>query len=105
MVPPARTLYLEAMFWIVILVLVVLIPMVSIVLDSALGQALARRLEKGGDAEGARMLRERLSALEGEVERLSGDLDRLNEESRFLQQLLAERPAPEKSLPSGDRGE
>lgn len=105
MVPQARTLYLEAMIWIVILLLVVLIPMVSIVLDSAVGQALARRLERGGDADEARLLRERMSVLEGEVDRLSGDLDRLREEGRFLQQLLASRPTPGKSLPSGDRGE
>ncbi|MEX2527392.1 MAG: hypothetical protein WEA09_07110 [Gemmatimonadota bacterium] len=93
------------MFWIIILLVVVLIPMVSIVLDSAVGQALARRLENGGDAQEARLLRERISVLEGEVDRLSGDLDRLDEESRFLQQLLAARPEPGKSLPSGDTGE
>ncbi len=79
------------MFWQVIIVAVVLIPILAIVLDSQFGRAIARRLERprlGGGEEGGH---ERVTALEAEVERLGREVERLDEESRFYQKLLAER--------------
>ena len=45
---------------------------------------------------------DRIGFLEGEVERLSQDLANLEEESRFLHQLLDERPGGAGELPPGD---
>ncbi len=71
--------------WALIIFLVLLIPLSAVVLDSRLGQALARRVE-GGAPDSAR-----LRALEAEVERLSADLERISEQSDFLTRLLEER--------------
>lgn len=71
--------------WAIFFLLVLLIPLVAVVLDSQLGRALARRLE-GGSGENAR-----LAALESEVERLSREVDRLREQTDFLDRLLEER--------------
>jgi hypothetical protein len=75
--------------WSVFLILVLLIPLAAVVLDSKVGQALARRIE-GGAPDNAR-----LRALEGEVERLSGELERVREESQFVAKLLEERTGEE----------
>ena len=91
---------------ILLIVLVVLmIPILAIVLDSQLGRALASRLERRtiGEAEG--MVAERMAYLEGEVERLSTEFERLDEESRFMTRLLSERAGaeePSASLPRPD---
>ena len=91
------------MFLPLILVLVVLIPLVAIVLDSQLGRALASRLERRGLDGPPDLMAERVAFLEGEVERLSGELSRLDEESQFLTKLLAERhPESGDALPPGD---
>lgn len=82
--------------WSIILVLLILIPLVAVILDSRLGQALARRVE-GGTPDNAR-----LQALEAEVDRLSSDLERVTEQSEFLTRLLEERTSerpPHESLP------
>jgi len=80
------------MLWIVVLV-VLMIPLSAIVLDSRLGQAMANRLERGEGAGGApEITQERIAFLETEVERLGSELMRLEEESRFMQDLLADRP-------------
>ncbi len=86
-----------------IFLLVLLIPILAIVLDSPMGRALAGRMERrglpsGGDAA----IAERLSYLEGEVERLTTEMRKLEEESKFLNNLLTERPAS-KVLPPGDQ--
>lgn len=88
------------MFLQLILVLVVLIPLLAIVLDSQVGKALAARLERRSIGEGDGGLHDRLMYLEGEVDRLGKEMGRLEEETQFLQKLLAERPEPE-SLPPG----
>ncbi len=94
------------MFLQLILVLVVLIPLLAIVLDSQVGRALASRLEGrdrvggGGDLDA-----DRLAYLESEVERLAAEVERLDDEGRFLQKLLEERDSgEEKRLPAGDEG-
>jgi hypothetical protein len=85
-----------------ILLLVVLIPLLAIVLDSQLGRALASRLE-GRRLDGSGDLTaERIAFLESEMERLTSEITRLDEESQFLHQLLAERPEHEAALPPGD---
>ncbi|HET9949224.1 MAG TPA: hypothetical protein VFQ22_09910 [Longimicrobiales bacterium] len=91
------------MFLQLILVLVVLIPLVAIVLDSQVGRALASRLERRGLDTPSDVVAERLAFLEGEVERLTSEIQRLDEESEFLHKLLTERSgAREPALPPGD---
>ncbi len=82
----------------VVIILVLLIPLTAIVLDSDLGRALARRLgsEGSGSADA-----ERLEELEKEVSYLSETVTSLQEETRFIRQLL-EKPESQPSLPSGD---
>jgi len=90
------------MFWPVILFLALLIPILAIVLDSQVGRALASRLERRSLEQPDDLTIERLGFLEGEVERLSEELARLDEESQFLHKLLEERPGGAGALPPGD---
>lgn len=90
------------MLWQMIFILVLLIPILAIVLDSQVGRALAARLERRGLSESDELLADRVAFLEGEVERLSGELMRLEEESEFLTKLLADRPGGE-ALPPSER--
>ena len=86
-----------------IFLLVLLIPILAIVLDSPVGRALAGRMERRGLSSGADdVTSERLTYLEGEVERLTTEMRKLEEESQFLNSLLTERPASE-ALPPGDQ--
>ena len=87
-----------------IFILVLLIPILAIVLDSPVGRALAGRLERRNLGSGDNVTAERLSYLEGELERLTTEVRRLEEESQFLHKLLTERPASE-ALPPGERGD
>src|SRR3972149_1725761 len=78
-----------------IILLVVLIPLMAILLDSQVGRALASRLERRSLDGPPDLMAERVAFLEGEVEGLSSDITRLNEESQFVHKLLTERrPAP-----------
>lgn len=86
--------------WYLIILIVLLIPLLAVLGDSPFGRALARRLERGG-VEPA--LAERVEALEREIERLSGEVDRLREGTEFLERLLKERPPPNR-LESGEPG-
>jgi len=90
------------MFWQILFILVLLIPILAIVLDSQVGRALASRLERRGLGQPDDLLQERLMYLEGEVERLSKEVGRLDDESQFLQQLLEKRPGGRGALPPGD---
>ncbi len=90
------------MFVQLIVVLVLLIPILAIVLDSHVGKAIAARLE-GRALEPPDVVGDRVAFLEGEVERLASELQRLDEESQFLQNLLADRPKRE-ALPRGEEG-
>ncbi len=89
--------------WFVFLIMFVLmIPILSIVLDSSIGKALANRLERGNGLGGApEITQERIAFLEGEVDRLSQEIHRLDEEGRFMQQLLSDRPERQ-ALTEGD---
>jgi hypothetical protein len=86
-----------------IFMLVLLIPILAIVLDSPVGRALAGRLERRGlSAGGEDVTAERLSYLEGEVDRLTTEVRKLEEESQFLNKLLTERPDT-RALPPGEQ--
>lgn len=73
-----------------ILLLVLMIPLLSIVLDSQVGKALASRLERQPLRGGDPATHERIAFLEGEVERLGRELERLEEESEFMHRLLTD---------------
>ncbi|HUP51002.1 MAG TPA: hypothetical protein VM198_00895 [Longimicrobiales bacterium] len=91
------------MFLQLILILVVLIPLLAIVLDSQVGRALASRLERRSLDGPGDLTAERIAFLEGEVERLASELQRLDEESEFVQKLLTERAQEQgATLPPGD---
>ena len=91
------------MFLQLILVLVVLIPLLAVVLDSRFGQALASRMERRGLGAPEDMIAERLAYLEGEIERLTSEVLRLDEESQFVHRLLTERSSADGgSLPPSD---
>jgi hypothetical protein len=85
-----------------ILILVVLIPLLAIVLDSPVGKALAGRLERPGLDAPADITSERIAFLEGEVDRLTSDIKRLDEQGEFVTKLLTERTEQEAALPPGD---
>ena len=91
------------MFVPLIVIMVILIPILAILLDSDIGKALASRLGDRRLDAGDEIVMERVGYLEGEVDRLSTELMRLDEQGQFLQKLLAERPSPDATaLPSGD---
>jgi hypothetical protein len=75
----------------IVIVLVLLIPILAIVLDSAVGRAVAGRLERRGIAAASDMTAERLAFLEGEIERLTSEMSRLEDESQFMLKLLEGR--------------
>ena len=87
----------------IILLLVVLIPLAAVILDSPVGRALARRVEK--DATPPLPDARRIELLEAEVERLSREVNRLDEETTFLHKLLADRSPPQRELPPGETGD
>jgi hypothetical protein len=100
--PHDRT-YLAGMFLQLILILVVLIPLLAIVLDSQVGKALAARLERRALDAPANVTAERIAYLEGEVERLTSEILRLDEQSDFVHKLLTERQSEQgAALPPGD---
>ncbi len=70
-----------------IVVLALMIPLIAVILDSQLGRALAGRLERGQPADES-LLAPRVQALEGEVERLTHDVEQLQEQNEFLSRLL-----------------
>ena len=82
----------------VILLVALMIPVAAVVLDSPLGRALANRVERpdGRDITGGA----RIAQLEAEVERLSKEVSRLDDEAAFVRKLLDQR-ATDPQLPSG----
>lgn len=91
------------MFLQLILILVVLIPLLAIILDSQVGRALASRLERRSLDVPSDLTAERIAFLEAEVERLTSEVLRLDDESQFVHKLLTERQeAGGAALPSGD---
>ena len=76
------------MFFQLIFVLVVMIPLLAIVLDSQVGRALASRLERRSLDLPSDLTAERIDYLENELERLSSEVMRIDEEGQFVQKLL-----------------
>lgn len=70
-----------------IFVLVLMIPILAIVLDSQLGQALANRIARGTPAD-AQGLLERVQALESEVRFLNESLESVREDTEFVRSLI-----------------
>ena len=83
----------------IVLLVALMIPLIAVILDSQVGRAIAARLEGRSGPE--TLSDRRLAALESEVDRLSRELQRLDEESAFLHRLLEEKRAPD-ALPPGD---
>jgi hypothetical protein len=83
-----------------IVILALMIPLIAVVLDSQLGRALAGRLERSAPVDES-LLAPRVQALEGDVERLTAELQQLQEQSQFLHQLLESKSAAGQ-LPPGD---
>jgi hypothetical protein len=92
-----------ALLILVVLLVALMIPLTAVVLDSQVGRALAKRLEGDLSLRGDDASATRLAALEGEVERLSREIQRLDEESHFLQRLLEKKESPGALLPPGER--
>jgi predicted PurR-regulated permease PerM len=93
----------ERVIWAFVIVLVLLIPILAIVIDSQVGQALANRISRSVP-EGAADLASRLESLEADMRYLSESVESLSDETRFVRSLL-EAPASEsdpKGLPEPD---
>jgi hypothetical protein len=88
------------MWWLILLV-ALMIPLLSVVLDSQLGRTLAALLERRVGSAGGGELERRVGALEGEIDRLGREVRRLEEQNDFLQRLVAERPQAGRTLPTG----
>lgn len=87
--------------WFLVAVLALMIPILAIVLDSRLGDALAERIS--GEQEGSDV-QQRLEALEAEVRYLSEDVESLREETEFVRSLVEGRSGDgeERRLDAGD---
>ena len=81
------------------LLVALLIPILGIVVDSPIGRALARRLEGPQETPAdIAALAKRVELLEAEVDDLNRSLQSLQDESAFLQRLLAD-PSARPTLP------
>lgn len=75
------------MVWAFVIVLVLMIPILAIVIDSQIGQALAARISRsvpGSDSE----VTQRLESLEADVRYLTESMESLREESDFVRSLI-----------------
>ena len=75
------------MIWAFVVLVLLMIPILAIVLDSQIGQALADRLSADESAGGG-PLTERVAELEAEVKYLSESVESLREESSFVRALI-----------------
>jgi len=90
-------------------VLILLIPILSVVLESPVGKAIGSRLERRKVARGGQTASyKQVERMEGELqrlglelERLGLELERLDEEGRFMQKLRESRQEP-RALPPDD---
>lgn len=81
------------MIWAFVIVLVLLIPILAIVIDSQVGQALANRIS-GTLPEGSKDVMSRLESIEADVRYLSESFESLRDETEFVRSLL-ESPSSE----------
>ena len=75
------------MVWAFVVLVLLMIPILAIVLDSQVGQALAKRLA-GDELAGGEPLAARIEELEAEVKYLNESLESLREESGFVRALI-----------------
>jgi len=81
------------------LALALLVPSLAIVVDSPIGRALARRLEGPQETPpDVATLAKRVELLEAEVDDLNRTVQTLQDETTFLQRLLAD-PSSRSTLP------
>lgn len=86
-----------------LLLVALLIPILGIVVDSPIGRALARRLEGPQETPpDVTALAKRVELLEAEVDDLNRSLQSLQDETTFLQRLLAD-PSSRSTLPPPPR--
>jgi len=83
-----------------VLVLIIMIPVLAIVIDSPVGQALARRISSGGDGDAD--VSARVEAMEADVKYLNETVETLRQESEFLHSLIEGRSAEAPRLETGD---
>lgn len=83
--------------------IVLMIPLVTIVLDSQIARALAARIENDGRNALDPGVVKRLAQLESEVERLNNEVTRLDEEASFLHRLLENKTPSIPELPPGEQ--
>ncbi len=76
------------MHWAVIIGLVLMIPILAIVLDSSVGQALANRIARGVEEGKSPEIESRVGELEAEVKYLSESMESLREETEFVRRLI-----------------
>jgi len=75
-------------YWAVIIGLVLMIPILAIVLDSSVGQALANRIAARDEAGRSPEIGSRITELEAEVKYLAESVESLREESEFVRRLI-----------------
>ncbi len=86
-------------FFAIALILIILIPIMAIIFDSKVGDALARRISSDQSDE---KLTPRLDAIEAEVRYLSETVESLSEESAFLRALIEGEAEPPRLEPGGE---
>jgi len=83
-----------AIFLGVVLLVALMLPILSIVLDSPFGRALARRVDGPETAPPpVADLAKRVDLLESEIEDLTRAVEGLKDENAFLQRLIEDAPA------------
>jgi hypothetical protein len=75
-------------YWAVIIGLVLMIPILAIVLDSSVGQALANRIARGDEDRDSPEIDSRVQVLEAEVKYLGESLESVREETEFVRRLI-----------------
>ncbi len=87
------------LFWALLVVaLILLIPLLAIVIDSQIGQALARRIARESPPG---ELEARVDALQGELDYLTQSVEGLREETVFVRALVEGKERPREALPPG----
>ena len=91
------------MIWAVIIGLVLMIPILAIVLDSPVGQAMAGRISGADRDELPPELGSRVDQLEAEMKYLGESVESLREETEFVRRLIEGAQGEEPSrLGSGE---
>jgi hypothetical protein len=83
--------------------IVLVIAVLVLFRDSPIAHALASRIERRSIGEASDLLADRIASLEGEVERLSAEVRRLDDEGQFLHRLLLEKGEEHEALPGSER--